>query len=213
MRIHTYFIMSLIACLSISCLGDRKSIVGEDLGDTSFVNTDFKGNNIDYTDGMSGCDQISASDIAEIYGVSADQVVIDDPVTNPQRQVTNTPTCSFYIKSGASDFEWLRGSMLIQREIGEDEFMGDVAQATGTGTQWVEAWKLKQAMYKSSEWIPGIGQAALWNENQATLEIKLEGYVLKVHPLKNKINQEEASKNRDYKKAAIAMARAAGYIN
>ncbi|WP_435578134.1 hypothetical protein [Gilvibacter sp.] len=206
------FTLGSFAVLS-SCMGDRKTIVGEDLSDTSFVNNDFKTNSINYTEGMSACSELSADEIAQIYQVSVSAVIIDDPLTNPQRRATSTPLCSFYIKSGDNDFQWLRGSIVVEREIGKDEFMGDVAEATGSGTDWVEAWKLKQSMYESTEWVPNLGMAALWHGQQNTLEIKFEGYTLKVHPLINKSNPQEMALSRDYKAAAIAMAKSAGFLN
>ncbi|MET1258262.1 hypothetical protein ABV409_02925 [Flagellimonas sp. DF-77] len=213
----TKFVKTLLSIsvsfMIASCIGDRKQVDLKELEDSSFINKKFKGNLIDYQEGMSACSGLNASEIAQLYGVSTEMVIIDDPHTNPQRQVTSTPLCAFFIKSGDSDFLWLRGSMQIEREIGKDEFMGDVAEATGTGKKWEEAWRLKKSISKSSVWIPNTGQAALWNENQTTLEIKLDGYTLKVHPPKNIGNEEETALDRDYKKMAIGIAKAAGYIN
>ena len=54
--------------------------------------------------------------------------------------------------------------------------------------------------------------AAVWNANKTELKIKFKGYTLNVYPPTNKSYQDEVAKNRDYKNAAIAMAKAAGYI-
>lgn len=211
--------MKVIVCLTAmffmlnACVGDRKPVDLQEMNDTSFVNKKFKGNLIDYSAGMSACDKLTAAEIAQLYGVSADAVIIDDPITNPHRQATGTPLCSFYIKSGEEDFKWLRGSISVEREIGENEVMGDVAKATGAGTDWEEAWALNKSIYKSAEWVPNTGKAAIWNSKQRKLEIKLDGYTLLVHPLGNKLNEEEEAANRDYKKMALGMAKAAGYIN
>ncbi len=119
----------------------------------------------------------------------------------------------FFIKKGASDFQWLRGAIMIQREIGIEETMGDVAEAAGTGKNWEEAWRLKKAMSKSAEWLPNMGKAALWNPKKVVLEIKFEGYNLTIKPLKNILNEEEKTLNRDYKAIAVGMAKASGFIN
>ena len=211
--IYPYTLLSLVLLLTtISCTGDRKSLVGQDLGDTSFVNKNFKGNLVDFDEKMSACDQITADEIASLYSFSAEDVIIQD-ASKLNMKNNGKASCMFYIKSGESDFEWLRGSILVQREIGKDEYMGDVAEAVGSGENWEEAWTLKKSMYKSSEWVPGLGMAAIWNENKTTLEIKFDGYTLVVHPIKNVLNKEEVARNRDYKKMALGLAKAGGYIN
>ena len=202
----------LILILMTSCLGDKKAVNISEMDDTNFVNQDFKGNLIDYTKGMSACSNISAGDIANLYSVSADKVHIEDPTTSDRYRKDMEPVCSFYIEDGENDFMWLRGSIALNREIDKDEMMGEIAEATGGGENWEEAWALKKSMSKSSEWIDDIGMAALWNERLAELKIKFDGYTLNVYPIKNKLNKAEVAKNRDYKKAAIEMAKAAGFI-
>ena len=91
--------------------------------------------------------------------------------------------------------------------------MGEIAEAAGSGENWEEAWALQKSMSKSSEWVKSIGLAALWNDSKTELKIKFEGYTLMVYPPKNIGNKEEEAKNRDYKNIALAMAKAAGYIN
>lgn len=206
------FIFSSIILLS-SCFGDKKSIIGEDLNDESFVNTNFKVNLINYSEGMSACDQITASEIANLYGVNASLIHIEDPTKSDRYKKDMLPACMLYIKTGENDFEWPRGSISILPEISKDEYMGDVAEAVGQGKNWVEAWSLKKSMSKSAEWLNGIGQAALWTGKKNQLEIKFEGYTLVVTPLKNISNKQELAANRDYKQIAIKMAQAAGFIN
>jgi hypothetical protein len=210
---YPYTLLILILLLTtISCTGDRKSLVRQDLEDTSFVNKNFKGNLVDFDEKMSACDQITTNEISSLYGFSAVDVVIQD-ASKLNLKNNSKPSCMFYIKSGASDFEWLRGSISVEREIAKDEYMGDIAEAVGSGENWKEAWSLKKSMYKSSEWVPGLGLAAIWNKNKTTLEIKFDGYTLVVNPIKNVLNKEEVAHNRDYKKMALGLARAGGYIN
>lgn len=204
--------VALSICL-MSCLGDKKVVNVSEIGDSSFVNKNFKGNLVNYAEGMSACDKISAIDIAKLYNASADLIHIEDPTKSDRYKKDLPPTCMIYLKTGASDFEWLRGSIGLKREIGKDEFMGDVAQAAGMGKDWEEAWSLKKSISKSSEWLPNMGMAALWNASKKQLEIKFDGYTLTVIPLKNRLNAAEKTAKRDYKKIAIAMVKAAGYIN
>ena len=206
-------ILSTLSICLMSCLGDKKTINVSEMDDTNFVNKAFKGNLINYSKDMSACENISVSDIASIYKVSEDMVVFDDISKSNRRAPNTAPSCMFYIKTGDNDFEWLRGSMNIQREIGKDEMAYDIAKAAGNGVEWEEAWALNKSISKSSEWINDTGLATLWNESKKELKIKFKGYVLYVYPIKNRLNKAEVAKNRDYKKAAIAMAKAAGYIN
>ena len=182
------------------------------MGDTSFVNKNFKGNAIDYVKGMSACDKISIQTIAQLYNVSADKVHIEDPTKSDRYKKDMEPMCSFFIEDGDSDFMWLRGSITVNRDVSKDEFMGEIAEAAGGGENWEEAWALKKSISKSSVWLEDMGLAALWNDRNNELKIKFKGYTLNVYPLKNKTNKAELAKNRDYKKAAIAIAKAAGYI-
>jgi hypothetical protein len=206
-------ILSITILFFSSCLGDKKAVNIAEMEDSTFINTNFKGNLINYEEGMSACDKISVEEIASLYNVTANLIHIEDPTKSDRYKKNMKPVCNFYLESGSSDFEWLRGSIGINREVGKDEYMGDVAEAVGSGENWDEAWAMKKAMSKSSEWIPNLGKAALWNESKKILEIKMEGYTLIIIPLKNRLNKTEVAKNRDYKKLALEMAKASGYIN
>ena len=203
----------VITLALFSCLGDKKAANVSEIGDTSFINKNFKGNLINYSNNMSACKNMSVSDIASMYHVSENRVVIQDASKSNRSAPNSSPICTFFIKDGASDFEWLRGSMNIQREITKDETAYDIAKAAGNGVEWEEAWALNKSISKSSEWVKGMGMAAVWNKSKTELKIKFKGYTLSVYPLKNRLNKVEIAKNRDYKKVAISMAKAAGYIN
>ena len=205
--------LSFTAIFLSSCLGDKKTANVSEIGETSFVNKNFKGNLINYSEGMSACNNISQSAIASLYNVSSDMVHIEDPTKSDRYQKNIPPACVLFIKSGGSDYEWLRGSIAVNREVGKDEYMSDVAEATGNTSNWEEAWSLKKSISSSAEWLPNMGKAALWNPKKALLEIKFEGYTLVVKPLKNMLNKAESAKNRDYKNVRIDIAKAAGFIN
>lgn len=203
----------LVLVTLCSCLGDKKQINVDEMNDTSFVNTNFKGNPINYTQGMSACDNINAATLAKMYDVSEDLIQILDPSKSDRYDKSANPSCMFYLKSGSTDFEWLRGTIAVNKEVSKNEYMGDIAEAVGSGENWEEAWALKKSMSKSSEWIPNLGKAALWNNSKNILEIKMEGYTLFITPLRNMLNKTEVAKNRDYKKIALEMAKASGFIN
>jgi len=213
MKLQQLLCIALLTGLLTSCFGDKKVADVSQMNDTSFVNENFKGNRINYSADMSACASISASEIAVIYGVSEAVVLINDITKSDRRQPNSPPSCLFYIKTGDNDFEWLRGSMSIQREIGKEEMAYDVAKAAGNGEEWEEAWALNKSISKSSEWVDGMGMAAVWNSKKVELKIKFKGYTLSIYPIKNNMNKAEVAKNRDYKKVAIAMAKASGFIN
>lgn len=214
MKVKTILILSLLAIFTISCLGDKKSVDIDEANDTSsFINKDFKSNKIDYRKGMSACDNLTVKEIADIYDVSVDKVRLDDPKKVPYLEETDTPVCQCYIKSGDSDFIWLRGSISIQREKSKDEINQDRADVVEHSENWQEIWALQKSISESSEWVNGLGKAAVWKASKNQLKIKFDGYTLLVFPPFSRVNQDEVARERDYKKAAVAIAKAAGYTN
>lgn len=212
MKIKNILIIGVLFTLLHSCLGDRQTVIGADLGDTSFVNKNFKGNLIHFEEGMSACDNLTANTIAKFYDRSAEDIIITDP-TKSDRYVNPSPGCTIHVKMSDQKFDHLTGTITVLKEIKPDEFMGDVAEATGNGENWEEAWALKKSLRKNTEWLSGIGQAALWTEKLRKLEIKFEGYTLQIIAPGGAFNDIEKAKNRDYKTICIAMAKAAGFIN
>lgn len=204
--------LSLMAALFTSCLGDKKVANVSEMSDSSFVNKNFKGNIINYSKDMSACENMSASDIASIYNVSEDVVIFNDISKSDRRVPNSPPVCNFYIKDGENDFLWLRGSISAIPDDGKNTDGTITTNTTGYDKDWAEVWAIQKSMSKSSEWLDTSGLAALWNASKNELNIKFEGYTLFVTPIKNKLNKVEVAKNRDYKKAAIAMAKAAGFI-
>ncbi|WP_299523295.1 hypothetical protein [Winogradskyella sp.] len=212
MKLQHLLTLGLLIAFCTSCLGDRQTIIGQDLGDTSFVNKKFKGNLIDYKEGMSACDKMSATLLAEKYGVVEDAIIITDP-TKSERYVNPKPGCMIHVKMSDQKFDHLTGTINVFREIKSNEYMADVAEATGSGENWEEAWALKKSMRKSSEWVLDMGQAAIWTAKLRKLEIKFEGYTLEIIAPGAPFNDIEKAKNRDYKSIAIAIAKSAGFVN
>ena len=202
----------LAMTLLSSCIGDRKSIIGADFGDTSFVNTSFEANEIDYAEGMSACDQLSAATLADLYGVSEDMVIISDPMKMANATQVGGPSCMVHVKLSERKGDYLTGTISIVKEVGKDEYMGEIAEATGGGENWEEAWAMKKAMRESTEWMENMGKAALWTGKKRMLEIKLDGYTLSIMAPGAPFNQEETARNRDYKKIAVAMAKSSGFV-
>jgi hypothetical protein len=114
---------------------------------------------------------------------------------------------------GENEFNYLIGGITVQREIKKDEMMGEIAEAAGSGENWKEAWALKKSISKSAEWVENAGEAALWYPNKRQLLVKFDGYTLTVLAPGHSFNQEEKALNRDYKKIALEMAKASGFIN
>lgn len=214
MKNKSILTIALLPLILMSCLGDKKSVDLDEASDTSsFINTDFKDNKINYQKGMSACDNLTAQDIASIYEVSVDKIKIDDPKKVPYLEETDTPVCQYYVKSGDSDFMWLRGSISVQREKTKDEYPDYAADQSEHSENWQDIWALQKSISESSEWVEDLGIAAVWKASKNELKIKFEGYTLIVYPPFNRLNETEKAENRDYKKAAIAIAEAAGYTN
>lgn len=209
---HSIAIIAL-AIFFVSCLGDKKMINVSEMGNTNFANKNFKGNLIDYKNDKSACEQMPVSVLATLYNVSEDKIHVLDNKNSDRFRKDVEPQCGFYIETSKNDYEWLRGSISLFREIKKDEMMGEIAEAAGGGEEWKEAWALQKSMSKSAEWVDNLGMAALWNESKHELKIKFDGYTLMVYPPKNSLNKDEVAKNRDYKKVALAMAKASGYTN
>ncbi len=203
----------LAASFLTACIGDRKQVDVEELGDSSFVNTNFKGNRISYDMNSSACENMSAAVIASMYSIPEDKVIFEDISKSDRRVPNSPPVCNFYIKDGENDFLWLRGSISMIPDNGKNADGTVTNTSTGYGEDWAEVWAIQKSTSKSSEWIETSGMAALWNESKRALTIKFKGYTLFVNPPGNKLNKEEVAKNRDYKKMALSMAKAAGYIN
>ena len=114
-------LLSIMLVLN-SCLGDKKAVEVPEMNDTSsFVNKNFSANRINYNKNNSACEQMPLSTLANLYGVSVDKIHLIDNKKSDRFRKDIEPQCSFYIETGENDYEWLRGSMSLFREIGKDE--------------------------------------------------------------------------------------------
>lgn len=198
-----YFLLPLL--LLTGCIGDKQTAVGQDFSDESFVNKDFKGNAIDYSEGINPCTFFGQSDMAALYKVPADKVFMTEPNTVGQ-------ICSFRLMMSDNEYDLLIGYISVEPTIKKADDHNGSAEATGIGEDWVQVWALQKSISKSSEFLPDMGKAAIWNESKRTLKIRFEGYVLNVAAPGAAFNEAEKAKNRDYKALAIKMAKTAGFI-
>ena len=174
MKNRNLITISLIALFLTSCLGDKKGINIEEANDTtSFINKDFKGNVIDYDKNQSACEGISKADIASLYGVSEDLIRVIDNVKSDRRDPNSNPSLFVLSRNWRIRFMWLRGSISLTPEVGKDEYMGEIAEAAGNGENWQEAWALQKSISESSEWVSGLGKAAVWKGRNKHLKNKI----------------------------------------
>ena len=111
-----------------------------------------------------------------------------------------------------NEYDLLTGFMSVEPTVKKADDPEGIAEATGTGEDWVQVWALQKAIAKSSEFLPNMGQAAIWTSRKRTLRIKFEGYILNVAAPGAAFNEVENAKNRDYKAIAIQMAKSAGFL-
>ena len=201
-------LICLTTLLFVACgNGDKASIIGADFGDTSFVNKNFSGNKKNYKDLSNPCELLNTSLIAKLYGVPSEKVMLDRP-----SELGGQKSCRFLVSLSDQEFDHLTGFIAIAPEISVENDPGEIAKATGGGTDWVEAWKTKKMISKSSEYIPNMGKAAIWFEAKRNLLIKLDGYSLSITAPGSAFNKKEKEKNRDYKTIALDIVKKSGLL-
>ena len=208
----TFKITILVLSLTIlsSCFGDKKSIIGSDLGDTSFVNKNFKGNAINFADVEDVCALLNQEKVAGLYNVPASYIA----TVGKGKFVQNNQvkTCMVRVKLDDTDWNFLTGMVTLFKEVKASEDQGGISEAVGQGENWEEAWSLKKSMSKTGKWIPNVGKAALYTSAKRKLEIKFEGYSLEIVAPGAPFNKEEKAKNRDFEKITLAMAKDLGFL-
>lgn len=194
-NLQSITISIVISCILISCFGDKNTVIGQDLGDTNFVNKNFSGNKIAFSAlPKNMCEYISEAKVRELYP-DATQILFDDGKTFA------TKSCRYLVYTNGntdSKFDYLTGTIFA------------VEDKLAEGEDWVETWELRKKMSKSSEFISGFGQAAIWRGKKRELTIKMDGYIITITVPGSPFKKEELAKNRDYKSIAIELAKNTG---
>ena len=210
MKLAKTIIFAMILTTLSSCFGDKKSIIGSDLGNTSFVNKSFKGNAINFNAVTDVCSLINKEKLASLYGVSASSIVTVGQ--GKFVQTATTKTCMVRVQLGGSEWNFLTGMVSLFKEVSAADDAGGISEAVGQGENWEEAWSLKKGMSKSGKWIPNVGKAALFTSAKRKLEVKLDGYTLEIVAPGAPFNKEEQAKNRDFEKITLTMAKDLGFV-
>ena len=187
--IQNIITVTFISLLFMSCFGDKNTVIGQDFGDTSFVNKDFSGNKKEFAAlPKNMCEFISESQLKKSYP-DASKILFDDGKT------FMTKSCRFLVYIGNNEYDYLSGTIIaVEDQIAE-------------GEDWKETWELKKKMSKSSEYVSGLGQAAVWIGKKRELSIKMDGYMITINVPGSPFNKEEIAKKRDYKAIAIKIAK------
>ncbi|PTX63487.1 hypothetical protein C8N46_10187 [Kordia periserrulae] len=185
-------IITLFPFFLTSCFGDKNTVVGQELGDSSFVNTNFSGNKKDFAAlPKNMCEFISESNVKNLYP-DATKVLFDDGKT------FMTKSCRFLVYMGDDEYNYLNGTIIA------------VEEKLAEGEDWKETWELKKKMSKSSSFVSDLGQAAIWIDKKRELSVKLEGYMITITVPGSPFNEQEIAKKRDYKKIAVEIAKNTG---
>lgn len=186
--IKKIILFTVTIVLFTNCFSDKKSAIGTNFNDTSFVNKKFT-NKVNFSKIEDVCSYISAEHLAKLYNVNeADITIIKGNSANKR--------CSFYVKLSDQKFDHITGSIGVYEEKDKLE----------DGSTWVESWQIRKNVSKSAEWIPNLGQAAYYRGSKRELFVKFKDYTMSITAPGSTFNKIEKEKNRDYKKIALALA-------
>ena len=180
-------LLNLILLLFAACIGDKKTAIGTDFNDKSFINKNFKTKKA-FSEINNVCSYISKEELAKLYNVSLDKVILIDGGKSRKG-------CSIRVKITDDDFGYITGGISFYEELNK----------TSEGVNWVESWQIQKGISKSAEWISNLGKAAMYKSKKRELFIKLDNYTLTITAPGSAFNKIEKSKNRDYKKIALAI--------
>ncbi|WP_420572282.1 hypothetical protein [Kordia sp.] len=185
-------IIIFISYTFTACFGDKETIIGQELGDTNFVNKNFKGNKVAFSElPKNMCTYLSQAKLKELYPDSK-KILFDDGKTFASKN------CRFLVYVGENEYDYLSGTIFAAENI--------IAE----GEDWKQTWELKKKMSKSSEYISGLGEAAIWIGKKRELSVKMDGYIITINVPGSPFNKEEIAKKRDYKSIAIKIANNTG---
>ncbi|WP_143592051.1 hypothetical protein [Tenacibaculum holothuriorum] len=192
------FKITVLCCLSVlfvSCFGDKKTAIGTDFNDTSFVNKSFKNNKVNFSNLNNSCQFVSKNQIAKLYNVTEDKVQI---IGNELSK-----SCTIRVLISDNNFDFLTGAISFYK----------TPDKLDDGSTWVDSWQLKKGLSKSSVWIKNMGKAALYNAKKRTLFIKFNNYTMELIAPGSDFNQIEKAKKRDYKTIALTLAKNTPLLN
>ena len=185
-------ITTAISFLLMACFGDKNTVIGQELGDSNFVNTNFSGNKVDFSAlPKNMCSYIKESKLKELYP-DAKKILFDDGKTFASKN------CRFLVYTSDEKFDYLSGTIFAAKN------------AIAEGEDWKQTWELKKKMSKSGVYVSGLGEAAIWIGKKRELSIKMDGYIITINVPGSPFKKEELDKKRDYKNIAIEIAKSTG---
>jgi len=182
--------ISIFISLAITgCFGDKKTVVGQEFGDYSFINEKFAGNKIAFSELPKNlCSFINENKLRELYP-SASKILFDDGKTFQSK------SCRFLIYMGEQEYDYLGGTIFAQEDV------------LAEGEDWRETWELKKKASKSAEYILGLGKTAIWIERKRELIVKMDNYSITITVPGSAFKEEEVAKKRNYKNIALEIAK------
>lgn len=191
MKLFSYTLVFTLLFSFVSCShGDKASAIGATFEEAdSFENKYFTGNKIDFAEFTQPCQYISKAIVASMMSIPVEKV--------DYRPIPAQKKCVYTIifNDDADQPDYTTASLGLVQEV------------TGVEEEWKDNWSVKKGISKSSEWVPNLGKAAIWNPSSGILEVKFEGYTLQVIPPKGPSKDEKYSK-----KWAIEMVSLGGFV-
>lgn len=191
MRLLSYNLLFIFFLIFAACShGDKASAIGATFEEAdSFENTYFTGNKIDLAEFTQPCQYISKAIMASMMSIPVEKV--------DYRPVPAQKNCAYTIifNDDPDQPDYTTAGLALTQEV------------TGAEDEWKDNWSAKKGISKSSEWVPNLGKAAIWNPSKHILEVKFDGYTLQVTPPKG-----PGKDVKDSKKWAIEMVRLAGFV-
>ena len=179
-------LLLVTALLSVSCIGDQNTVIGQEFEDSDFVNENFKGNKKNFSDLPKDlCEFLDEASILKGYN-NATSVLF-----NGNNSFVNK-NCQFSVIFFNDQSQYIIGTLFIN----EDTYVED----------WKDHWEMKKKRFRSAEYIKNLGMAAIWNGKQRTLDIKMKGYTVVITVPSKMIAKNKLDTNANVKDIAIAIA-------
>ena len=179
-------LLLVTALLSASCIGDQNTVIGQEFEDSDFVNENFKGNKKNFSDLPKDlCEFLDEASILKGYN-NATSVLF-----NGKNSFVNK-NCQFSVIFFNDQSQYIIGTLFIN----EDTYVED----------WKDHWEMKKKRFRSAEYIKNLGMAAIWNDKQRTLDIKMKGYTVVITVPSKMIAKNKIDTNANVKDIAIAIA-------